>query len=312
MTTRHSLKKALSIGPVLIVIAAALWAFDGVLRRSLFSLPPVTIVFYEHLIGSLVILPFVSRTFKKKLMTKEVWGLILLISLLSGLLGTLWFTTALIKVSFIPFSVVFLLQKLQPLFAISSAAILLKEKVSRDYLPWAGLALGAAFFVTFPNGEVDFETGAGTLIAALYALGAAAAWGTSTTFSKMLLNKVSHIQATGWRFIMTTLFAGLAVFVLGSQSTLTMVNNAQVFQLVLIALSTGMFALWLYYKGLEKTEAKITTILELTFPLLAVFIDMFLYKSFLEPTQYLAAVVLMVAMYQVAKIGTGLRSHHQA
>ena len=34
--------------------------------------------------------------------------------LLSGVLGTLWFTTALLQVNFIPFSVVFLLQKLQP------------------------------------------------------------------------------------------------------------------------------------------------------------------------------------------------------
>ncbi len=36
-------------GPLLIIIAAALWAFDGVLRRSLFSLPPTHIIFFEHL-----------------------------------------------------------------------------------------------------------------------------------------------------------------------------------------------------------------------------------------------------------------------
>jgi|GEM_PF-6089222 len=36
--------------------------------------------------------------------------------------------------------------------------------------------------------------------------------------------------------------------------------------------------------------------------LIAVFIDMFLYKTFLAPTQYLAAVVLMFAIYRVGKL----------
>jgi drug/metabolite transporter (DMT)-like permease len=298
-----SIKKFFSIGPVLIVSAAILWALDGILRRSLFSLPPVTIVFYEHLIAAAIIAPFVYKTFKKEVMTQQVWGLIGIISLLSGLLGTLFFTTALVKVSFISFSVVFLLQKLQPLFAITSAHFLLKEKITKQYLPWAVLALVSAYFVTFPSGVVNFATGDGTMIAALFALGAAAAWGTSTTFSKMLLNKISDTQAAGWRFIVTSLFAGVAVFVLGAQSSLSVVGVPEVSRLVMIALSTGMVALWLYYRGLQKTEAKITTLLELTFPLLAVVIDAVIYKTFLQPTQIIAAIILMAAMFQIGRIG---------
>ncbi len=83
-----------------------------------------------------------------------------------------------------------LLQKLQPIFAIATATIFLKEKFDNRYIKWALLAILSAYFVTFANGLVNLQTGEGTIIAALYALGAAFAWGSSTTFSKMLLGKV--------------------------------------------------------------------------------------------------------------------------
>ncbi|HYD35094.1 MAG TPA: DMT family transporter [Vitreimonas sp.] len=287
-------------GPVLIVIAAILWALDGVVRRSLFTLPPITIVFLEHLIGTALLLPLIAKEFLAQKFTSRIIGLAIAVSLLSSLLGTLWFTTALAKVNFISFSVVFLLQKLQPIFVILSATLLLKEKITPKYLQWAALAFVAAYFVTFKNGYVSFATGNQTVIAAGYALAAAAAWGIGTTLSKLLMREVSSNVATGLRFIGATIFGLLGVMVMGQSGSLSMVEPSQWARLVFIALSTGMVALWIYYRGLQKTEAKIATLLELVFPLLAVFIDAVIYKSFLAPSQYLAAVVLMFALYQIA------------
>ncbi|HEX7017989.1 MAG TPA: DMT family transporter [Patescibacteria group bacterium] len=295
------MKKFLSLGPVLIVIAAVLWALDGILRRSLYSLPPVTIVFYEHLIGSLLLLPVVGQLTKVK-WTVKVGVLTGIIALLSGLLGTLWFTTALLKVNFIPFSVVFLLQKLQPIFAISSATLLLRERVSLKFIAWSALAFIAAYFVTFPGGYVNFATGAGTVVAALFALGAAAAWGTSTTFSKMLLSEVTNTQATTLRFYTTTVISLGAVFFLGQQASLTTLGISEASRLLFIALSTGMVALWIYYKGLQKVKASTSTILELVFPMLAVFIDAVLYGVVLDWSQYLAAGILLFSIYMLGKL----------
>jgi len=292
-------------GAVLIVIAASLWALDGVVRRSLFSLPPITIVFFEHLIGFLIFLPFFIKALKGVKLTRREWLLAAAVSLLSSLLGTLWFTTALLKVNFISLSVVFLLQKLQPLFTITSARLLLKEKLNGAYGIWAGLALVAAYFVTFPNGAINSNSGAGTIAAALFAVGAAAAWGTGTTLSKMLLKTTSEQVATGLRFGLTSVFGLVAVILMGQLGTLTTPSVSQFSRFIFIALSTGMVALFIYYKGLKTTKASVATILELTFPLLAVFIDMVVYKSFLLPSQYLAALVLMLAMYKVGQL-----SHH--
>ncbi|PIR62358.1 MAG: EamA family transporter, partial [Candidatus Pacebacteria bacterium CG10_big_fil_rev_8_21_14_0_10_42_12] len=201
----------LPTGAILIIIAASLWALDGVLRRSVYSLSPLTIVFYEHLIGAIILLPFFIRQLKSgEIISKKSWLNAGFVALVSGLLGTMWFTTALLKTQFISFSVVYLLQKLQPIFAAGSAAIILKERLTPKYLAWASLALVAAYFVTFPGGIVRFDTGSGTAIAALYALGAAAAWGVSTTVSKRLVSTQSTVVSTGLRFILTSIFGLVA------------------------------------------------------------------------------------------------------
>ncbi len=301
---RISFKKypIFSQGSALIILAASLWALDGIVRRSLFTLSPLVIVFYEHFIGTAILSVIMGATLSKVKFNQKIIGLTLIISLLSGLLGTLWFTSALLKINFIAFSVVFLLQKLQPIFTIATASIFLKEKISHQYLSWAGLALIAAYFVTFPNGIINFSTGSKTAMAALLAVGAAAAWGISTVFSKILLSEVSYTQATALRFITTSVMAIIVIVAQGQLPIMLDINLSQVSRFVFIAVSTGMMALLIYYKGLEKTEAKVSTILELVFPLLAVFIDMFLYKTYLAPAQYLAAVVLMFAIYRVSKL----------
>lgn len=286
-------------GAILIFIAAILWGLDGILRRALFDLPPITIVFFEHLIGLILLSPFLIRAWKQEKLTSLEWGAILLIALFSGVLGTLFFTSALLAVSFIPFSVVFLLQKLQPIFAISTAALVLKERVSGHYLTWALVALIAGYFMTFPEG-VQFAQ-EGNVTAALLAFGAAVVWGSSTAFSRFALLGHDTTFITGLRFLFTVPFALLFMLALGAAPSLAAVTVPQLGVLGVIALSTGMLALWIYYRGLKHTPASVSTIVELAFPATAIAIDFFLYDTLLMPVQYFAAAVLLFAMYQVSK-----------
>ena len=296
------MRKVLNYGPLLIIVAASLWALDGIIRRSLYSLPSITIVFYEHLFGALILLPYLIITFKKEGLTKKEFFLLLFISMFSGVLGTLWITTALLKTSFISFSVVYLIQKLQPIFAISAAAIFLKEKISKSYIKWAVLALVAAYFVTFKNGVINLSTGSGTAIAALYALGAAFAWGSSTALSKLALIKRPSNYITGLRFFLTSILAFGMVIIMGQSKSLVSPTISQLGRFLLIAVSTGMGSVAIYYRGLKKVQANVSTILELVYPLLAVFIDATLYKSFLAPSQYLAGAILLFGIYNISRI----------
>ncbi|OGI66000.1 hypothetical protein A3A95_01175 [Candidatus Nomurabacteria bacterium RIFCSPLOWO2_01_FULL_39_18] len=299
-----------STGPILIIIAAFLWAFDGLIRQHLYTLPPITIIFFEHLIGLIILSPFIFKYVRETKLEKREWWLLVLVAVLSGLLGTLWFTTALGKVHFISISVVFLLQKLQPIFAITTARIFLKEKLDSRYIKWALLALVSAYFVTFPNGVVNFETGEGTIIAALYALGAAFAWGSSTTFSKMLLGRVRAEVSTFYRFLFTIIVSLPVLFIFGrvyisgfeKGTALAIPTMPQFGFLALIALSTGMVALLIYYKGLARTPVHISTILELTFPFVAILLDFIVNHTVLTPLQWISALALVFSIYQIAKL----------
>ena len=118
-----------------VICAALLWSVDGVLRQGLHSLSSLVIVTTEHLLGALIFLPFLFRSaFKIKLLDKRGWVSIFWVSICGGLLGTYFYTKALGYVNYIDLSVVVLIQKLQPLFAISLASIVLREKVSTSFI----------------------------------------------------------------------------------------------------------------------------------------------------------------------------------
>lgn len=288
-------------GSVLILVAALLWSLDGILRRSLFDLPPITIVFFEHVIGLLFIAPFLFTHIKDIAFSRREWVTLASVALLSGVLGTLFFTSALLAVGFISFSVVFLLQKLQPVFAIASAWVMLRERPHRSFFIFAFVALVAAYFVTFPRGVVVFSE-SGNLLAALFAFLAAVSWGTSTTLSRALLKNHNQTLVTGMRFLLTVPFAFVFLLGLGALPSAVTLTLPQVGTFALIALSTGMVALWIYYRGLRTTPASTATILELAFPLSAVVIDYFLYGTTLLGSQYVAAGVLLWCMYRIARL----------
>jgi drug/metabolite transporter (DMT)-like permease len=292
----------MNYGATLIFIAAILWGLDGILRRALYGLPPISIVFFEHLIGLIIIAPFLWRAWKAEKLERKEWYALGVVALLSGVVGTLFFTTALLKVSFIPFSVVFLIQKLQPVFAVTMAWVVLKERPCGTYWLWASIALMAGYFVTFPMGNVNFAEGGAHVIAALFALGAAIAWGSSTALSRYALLGHSNTFVTGMRFLITVPIALVFVFALGAADSITQVTPTQFGYLALIALSTGMLALWIYYRGLRTTPVRVAAIVELAFPTTAVVIDYFLYGVALHWSQYLAAGILLFAMYQVSTL----------
>lgn len=285
-----------------IVIAAVLWGVDGQLRSSLYSLPPAIIVFWEHCIGFVILsvpLLLSKQAPYKKQQQGNTGALVILISLLSGLIGTLAITAALARVHFIPLSIVFLIQKLQPIFTITSAWVVLGERPKKQFWIWATTAVIAGYFMTFPGGHVNIDTNSSYVAAAIFALIAAIAWGSSTVFSIQLLKKKSLLPATFMRFSTTTIFALATVFLFGQQSQLTQITLPQLGTLVFIACSTGMVALMIYYKGLQRVPAHISCMLELAYPITGLLIDTQINHVVLSLSQYVAAALLILCIYKV-------------
>lgn len=291
-----------SRGSVAIIVAAFLWSLDGLLRRHLFHLPPTVIVFWEHLLGFFALLPFLILHRKRQpALSRRQWQAIITVAALSGVLGTVFYTSALGSIHFIPFSIVVLLQQTQPIFAIASARLWLKEPLPKRFLSLATLALTGGFFVSFPHLTVYAPLNRETGLAALLALGAALCWGISTTLSKYSLQGTSYLKITGLRFGFTSVFALILATFLGHTPSISQVGFEDTRILATITCSTGLVALTLYYFGLQRVLASRSTLLELVWPLSAVLIGYIAFHERLTVTQGLGAVVLLISVTMIEK-----------
>ncbi len=279
-----------------IIIAALLWSLDAFLRQSLYTLSPLLVITLEHGVGSLLFTPILIRNWGKlKRLKQTVWISLLWISILGGICGTYFYTKALSYVGYIDLSVVVLLQKFQPLFAVSLAAIVLKEKLSKRYLILALCAMIGGYLVTFGNDPISTGDN-NTIIAALFSLLAAFCWGSSTVLGKQALIFLPYSVVTALRLIITTIVGALIIIYSGWSIIYSHISYEQWKTLLLIVISTGTVALFIYYYGLKKLPASHTTLFELFWPLSAVIIDWIIMGNPLSTHQLFGAIILLASM----------------
>ena len=294
------------LAPLLVVIAASLWAVDGiVLRPSLYSLPVPLVVFVESAVVAILLSPFFIKRFSSlKQLKKKDWMAFFGVALLGGAIGTMAITKALFYVNFVNLSVVILLQKLQPVFAISLATIFLKEKLPKEFFLWAGLAIVGAYFMTFGTTLPNFSTGDKTTIAALFALLAAFSFSSSTVLSKRALRNVDYEMGTYLRFLFATIIMLIIAASTGDILSLPEITTKQIIIFLIIAFTTGGAAIFLYYYGLKKISASVASICELAFPLTAVVLEYFVHGNILSPVQWIGAAILLISILKVSGIKT--------
>lgn len=257
------------------MLAAALWAVDALLRGTLIkTMPAGAVVFYEHLLAFILLSPlFFKYVAKYKTLKAKDWGVLLLLTIVSSALGTFLFTQALSKsFALYDFATPVLLLKLQPIFVIFFAAVFLRERLTLRYLLWVPIALVGSYLISFGAHKVPLVWSDRWTVVAL-SVGAALAWGFGTILSKKALHQLSFKEATVIRYALavpvTLLFSFLFYHQTYSPSHL---HLSQVIRLLLIALSTGAASIFIYYKGLQTTEAKVSTIAELTYPIMSILI----------------------------------------
>jgi len=245
---------------------------------------------------------FIKKLSSLRYLKKKDWLAFFGVALLGGAIGTMAITKALFYVNFVNLSVVILLQKLQPVFAISLATVLLKEKLPKEFFLWAGLAIIGAYFMTFGLSAPNFSTGDKTTIAALFALLAAFSFSSSTVLSKRALRNVDYEMGTYLRF----LFASIIMFIISATTgdiySVAIVTPKQIIIFLIIAFTTGGAAIFLYYYGLKRISASVASICELAFPLTAVVLEYFVHGNILSPIQWMGAAVLLISILKVSGI----------
>ena len=292
------------LAPFFIIVAASLWGVDGiVLRPILFTLPVTLVVFVESTIVAVLLTPFMFKYFGElKNMHWSDWLAFIGVALLGGAIGTMAITRALFYVNYVNLSVVILIQKLQPVFAISLAAVYLKEKLPTEFFLWAVLAITGAYFMTFGFNLPDLSNGDKTALAALLSLVAAISFSSSTVLSKRALKNVGFELGTYLRFAITSVIMLLIVLIPGTITSISEISGKQMLIFILIAFSTGGPAIFLYYYGLKRISASVSSICELSFPLTAVILEYFVHGNILGPVQWIGTVVLLISILRVTAI----------
>ena len=283
-----------------------MWGVDGiVLRPALYGLPVPLVVLIESTIVALILSPyFLRKVHTLKNLDYKDWVAFFFVALLGGAIGTMAITKALFFVNFVNLSVVILLQKLQPVFAVTLAALFLKERLSKKFFVWSGIAIAGAYVMTFSTNLPNFSTGDKTTLAALFSLLAAFSFGSSTVLSKRALKNVSFETGTYLRFLFSALIMFVIAFSMGDIEKISDVSTTQVIVFIIIAFTTGGAAIFLYYYGLKRISASVAAICELAFPLTAVVLEYLIRGNILDPVQWVGALILLFSIFKVSGIRT--------
>ena len=290
------------IGATAIILAAIMWGFDGVvLTPRLYNLNVGFVVFMLHFVPFVLMNTFLFKEYKRlKEFTKADFLLLGGIAFFGGALGTLAIVKALFLVHFDHLSIIVLLQKLQPIFAIILAAIFLKEKIKRRFIFWALLAIIASYFLTFGFKKPNMNEDAPLIQAALWALVAAFSFGSATVLGKKALTRLPYYTTNFYRFGFTALMMLIYVIFINKLTELQNVTSTNWLFFLIIAVTTGSGAIFLFYFGLNKVKAMVSTICELFFPISAIIFDYFINGHALSIVQWISAIIMITAIVEIS------------
>lgn len=287
----------------LVVLGAALWGADPLFRIILLkSLTSAQIVLLEHIIIALIAIPVMwkNRQELRGLGWKQA-GALLFISWGGSAVATILFTMGLVNGN--P-NAVLLLQKLQPLFAIVLARMLLKERLPRHFSWLIILALGGTYLLTFgftlPIGHWSEIVHVGSLLS----LGAAALWGGSTVMGRLMVGQMKYETVTSLRFLLALplLFAitwneGAAWNIPTESGAFAAVSLNLLGQ----ALLPGLLSLLVYYKGLTTTKASVATLAELSFPMVGVLINWIAFQEMITLAQAFGFMLIWMTLFIISR-----------
>ena len=302
-TMLQKINKSFLIGAFAIILAATLWSLDGILiRPNFYSFPAINIVFIEHVLWALLLSPFLFLWWKKiKTLSKRSYFDILWVCFFWWLLGTLAITEA----YFAGFrwettlSTIIILQKLQPIFALFLARIVLKEKLTDRFYISAVIAIGCAYMIAFGwQGReffnVDFFT-----TPAFYAILAAFAFWSSTVLGKDLVDHLWFSTTTAIRFAVTSILALIAIVIFWDISTISSFESLHWKLFWVIVFTSGAVAMFIYYLGLRRVNASSATLFELAWPLSGIFFDWYFNGNILNSTQIIFSIILLLCFFVI-------------
>lgn len=293
--------KKLNMGWTLIIFASFIWGLDGVLftpkyfQYGMFDVR--FIVFISHFLPCIVLSILFTNEYKKIFkFSLSDFTYFFLVALFGGTIGTLAIVKALMLSNY-SLSLVTIIQKSQPIFAIILASIILKEKPKKKFYIVLVICLISLYFLIFGlnNPKLLPEN---NIRAGLYSLIAASSFGSSTVFGRKLIFRNSFITTTFYRMLFTTIISGILLYLGGTyQSSISAYIHSPNLKILSLAITLlTLVSISVYYKGITSTKASYATLSELFYPLSSIIIEAIVYKRILSPLQLFFAFILVTSI----------------
>ena len=277
-------------GVAFVALAACLWGTDALFRRPLAqSTSATTIVFGEHVLLVAVTLPLLLPALRAAFAAG--WRYVaaaVAVGAGASATATILFTQAFVHGD--PITPV-VLQKIQPLIVVVGARIVLGEEPRRRFAWFLIPALAGVWLIAFPQ---PWDVQAHGLTPVLAALAAAALWAFGTVFGRFLARRLAFEHVTTLRFGFGLAASAIALPLLGAPAYAGAHDSVWIAYLALV---TGLLALALYYYGLRRTPATLSSLAELAYPLTAGIVGYAAFGAQLRWSQWLGvAIVAAVVM----------------
>jgi drug/metabolite transporter (DMT)-like permease len=273
-----------------VALAAALWGTDALLRLPLaLQVAAPTIVFGEHVVLVLVLLPFLPRAVRAFGML-DTRGKFAVVGIGAGASAV---ATTLFTLSFRfgdPVTPA-VIQKFQPIIAIIGAALLLHERLRPSFAWFAIPALIGAWLLAFPD---PLAIGVDQAAVALLAFGAAVLWAAGTVLGRLVATRLAPVELTTLRFAFG--LPAALIIVIATGSPFWVPDLPSTVSVIAIALIPGLLAMWLYYVGLRRTAASRATLAELAYPMTAAIVGVAFLDAHLIASQWIGAALVVGAV----------------
>jgi drug/metabolite transporter (DMT)-like permease len=276
-------------GVVLVSIAAMMWGLDGLIRKPLsHTTTATTIVFGEHvvLVACTVTLLVPALVALWRAGPRYVLAGVL-VGAGASATATILFTQALFHGDFIT---VIVLQKSQPLIAVVGAWLVLGEQPRRGFAWFLLPALAGIWLIALPHPLAPHAHG---LTPIAETLGAAALWGMGTVLGRYLTRRLTFEHVATVRFAFGLVASACALPIVGGAAWSSTHDSLYI---ALLALVTGVAALFLYYYGLQRTPALLAALGELAFPVTASLVGIYVFSSSLRWSQWLGVAVTVAVV----------------
>ena len=283
-------------GVVLVSLAAAMWGLDGLIRKPLSdSTSAYTIVFGEHVVLVLVTLPLLVPAMVALWRAGPAYVAAgIAVGAGASAIATILFTKAIFHGDFIT---VVVLQQVQPLIVVAGAWLVLGEQPRRGFIWFLLAALVGVWLIWLPH---PLEPHVHGLTPVAETLAAATLWAMGTVFGRFLSRRLRFDHVLTVRFAFGLVAAACALPIVGAPAFSSLHDSVWI---AVLALVTGLFALGLYYYGLQRTPALLASLGELAFPVTTTLVGIYVFDSSLRWTQWVgvALTVTVISLLPVRR-----------